>query len=59
MPESDLISVEAAATRLGVGRSTMYRWLDDKENRPAFFVRVGARWKVSIPLLEKHLGAVA
>lgn len=55
MISEDLISVEAAGTRLGVSRATMYRWLDSDE-RPAFFVRVCSRWKVSVPMLNEYIG---
>lgn len=42
---SDLLSVEETADLLGVGQSTIRRWL--RERRPLRGVKIGKRWLIS------------
>jgi excisionase family DNA binding protein len=53
----DLITVREAAGRAGVSYRTLYRWLE-RDDRPDFFVKIGCRWKVSVPRLEQYLHGV-
>jgi excisionase family DNA binding protein len=43
MPEPVLLTVEQVAAMLQVGRSTVYRWIDDREIRSVLFGRNGRR----------------
>jgi excisionase family DNA binding protein len=51
--ERDLISVPEAAKRLGLCPETLYRLARAGEFEPA--IKIGARWLVSIPRLERLL----
>jgi hypothetical protein len=49
----DLISVPAAARRLGLHPDTLYRLCRTDQFPPA--IQIGARWRVSVPKLERYL----
>jgi excisionase family DNA binding protein len=49
----DIISIPKAAKRIGLSAETIYRLARSGRFEPA--VRVGARWLVSVPRLEKFL----
>jgi len=49
----DLISIPIAASRLGLSAETVYRLERSRQFEPA--IRVGARWLVSVPRLERSL----
>ena len=49
----DLISIPNAATRIGLSAETVYRLARAGQFEPA--IRVGARWLVSVPRLERLL----
>ena len=49
----DLISIPNAAIRIGLSSETLYRLARAGQFEPA--VRVGARWLVSVPRLERFL----
>jgi excisionase family DNA binding protein len=51
--EDDLISVPEAARRVGVHTDTLYRLCRTGQFPPA--LQIGARWRVSVPRLERHL----
>jgi len=52
-PAPDLLTIGEAANRLGVHRDTLYRLAKTGQFPPA--VRLGARWLVSVPRLERFL----
>lgn len=49
----DLISMPAAAEEVGVHVDTLYRLARTGEFTPA--IKIGARWRVSVPRLERYL----
>jgi len=49
----DLISIPIAASRIGLSAETVYRLARAGQFEPA--IRVGARWLVSVPRLERLL----
>lgn len=49
----DLISVPDAARRLGLHPDTLYRLCRTGQFPPA--IQIGARWRVSVPKLERYL----
>ena len=49
----DLISIPIAASRIGLSAETVYRLARAGQFEPA--IRVGARWLVSVPRLERFL----
>jgi len=49
----DLISVPDAARRIGVHPDTLYRLCRTGQFPPA--IQIGARWRVSVPKLERYL----
>ncbi len=50
---ADLISVPDAAGRLGLHADTLYRLCRTGQFPPA--IQIGARWRVSVPKLERYL----
>ena len=52
-PPPDLITIPAAARRIGKHRDTLYKLAATGEFPPA--VRIGSRWLVSVPRLERFL----
>lgn len=50
---ADLISVPDAAIRLGLHADTLYRLCRTGRFPPA--IQIGARWRVSLPKLERYL----
>jgi predicted DNA-binding transcriptional regulator AlpA len=50
---ADLISIPNAAIRIGLSAETVYRLARAGQFEPA--IRVGARWLVSVPRLERFL----
>ncbi len=50
---ADLISIPEAARRIGLHADTLYRLCRTGQFPPA--LQIGARWKVSIPRLERYL----
>lgn len=52
-PDDDLLSMTEAARRLGVHVDSLYRWARAGHFPPA--VRLGSRWVVSVPRLERYL----
>ena len=52
-PVVDLISVPDAARRLGLHPDTLYRLCRTGQFPPA--IQIGARWRVSVPKLERYL----
>ena len=53
IPVVDLISVPDAARRLGLHPDTLYRLCRTGQFLPA--IQIGARWRVSVPKLERYL----
>jgi excisionase family DNA binding protein len=53
----DLISIPQAARRVGLHADTLYRLCRMGQFPPA--IRIGARWRVSVPRLERYLHADA
>lgn len=51
--DQDLITVPAAARRLGIHADTLYRLARTGKFPPA--LQIGARWRVSVPRLERYL----
>lgn len=51
--EPDLLTIPQAAARIGIHRDTLYRLAATGQFPPA--VRIGARWLVSVPRLERFL----
>ena len=51
--DADLISVPAAASRLGMHKDTLYRLCRAGQFPPA--LPIGSRWVVSVPRLERFL----
>jgi excisionase family DNA binding protein len=49
----DLISVSEAARRVGVHTDTLYRLCRTGNFPPA--IRIGGRWRVSVPRLDRYL----
>jgi excisionase family DNA binding protein len=49
----DLISVPHAARLIGIHADTLYRLCRSGRFSPA--VQIGARWRVSVPRLERYL----
>lgn len=49
----DLISVPDAARRIGLHADTLYRLCRTGQFPPA--LQIGARWRVSVPRLERYL----
>jgi excisionase family DNA binding protein len=52
-PVVDLISVPEAARRIGLHADTLYRLCRAGHFPPA--IQIGARWRVSVPRLERYL----
>jgi excisionase family DNA binding protein len=50
---TDLISIAEAARRIGMHRDSLYRLARTGHFPPA--VQIGARWRVSVPRLERFL----
>ena len=50
---ADLISVPEAARRIGLHVDTLYRLCRTGQFPPA--IQIGARWRVSVPRLERYL----
>jgi excisionase family DNA binding protein len=50
---ADLISIPEAARRVGLHADTLYRLCRTGRFPPA--LQIGARWRVSVPRLEKYL----
>jgi excisionase family DNA binding protein len=50
---ADLISIPAAARRIGLHADTLYRLCRSGQFPPAF--QIGSRWRVSVPRLERYL----
>ena len=50
---ADLISIPDAAHRLGLHPDTLYRLCRTGQFPPA--IQIGARWRVSVPKLERFL----
>lgn len=50
---ADLISVPDAAGRIGLHPDTLYRLCRTGQFPPA--IQIGARWRVSVPKLERYL----
>ena len=48
----DLLTVDEAADRLGISRSTLVRWI--RSGAP-FVVKVAGRTRISVPRLERYL----
>ena len=46
-------TVPEAARRLGIHTDTLYRWIREDRFPPA--VRLGAKYPVSVPRLERYL----
>jgi excisionase family DNA binding protein len=55
LPAVDLISVPEAARRVGLHVDTLYRLCRQGQFPPA--IQIGARWRVSVPRLERYLHA--
>jgi excisionase family DNA binding protein len=53
----DLISIPEAARRVGLHADTLYRLCRRGQFPPA--LQIGARWRVSVPRLERYLHADA
>jgi excisionase family DNA binding protein len=53
MPARDLITIPEAAQRVGLHVDTLYRLCRTGQFPPA--IRIGARWRVSVPRLERFL----
>jgi len=53
-PPPDLITVPAAARRLGVSPNTIYR-LAASDAAPTWVLRIGKSIRVSVPRLERFL----
>jgi predicted DNA-binding transcriptional regulator AlpA len=53
MTARDLISMQEAAERIGFSAATAYRLARAGEFEPA--LKIGARWFVSVPRLERYL----
>ena len=53
----DLISIPEAARRVGLHADTLYRLCRTGQFPPA--LQIGARWRVSVPRLERYLHADA
>jgi excisionase family DNA binding protein len=53
----DLISIPEAARRVGVHADTLYRLCRTGQFPPA--LQIGARWRVSVPRLDRYLHADA
>lgn len=49
----DLISIPDAARRIGLHPDTLYRLCRTGRFPPA--IQIGARWRVSVPKLERYL----
>jgi len=56
-PADDLISIPEAARRVGLHPETVYRLCRLGQFPPA--IHIGARWRVSVPRLERYLHADA
>ena len=52
-PAPDLISIPEAARRVGLHADTLYRLCRAGQFPPA--IQIGARWRVSVPRLERYL----
>jgi predicted DNA-binding transcriptional regulator AlpA len=50
---ADLISIPDAALRVGLHPDTLYRLCRTGQFPPA--IQIGARWRVSVPKLERFL----
>jgi excisionase family DNA binding protein len=50
---ADLISIPEAARRVGLHADTLYRLCRTGRFPPA--LQIGARWRVSVPRLERYL----
>jgi excisionase family DNA binding protein len=53
MVMADLISIPEAARRIGLHADTLYRLCRTGRFPPA--LQIGARWRVSVPRLERYL----
>jgi excisionase family DNA binding protein len=51
--DPDLITVPEAARRIGIHSDTLYRLARTGAFSPA--IKIGARWRVSVPRLERYL----
>jgi excisionase family DNA binding protein len=52
-PAPDLLTMAEAAKRIGIHRDTLYKLSRTGQFPPA--VRLGAKWLVSVPRLERFL----
>jgi excisionase family DNA binding protein len=52
-PTVDLITIPEAARRVGLHVDTLYRLCRTGRFPPA--IQIGARWRVSVPRLERYL----
>jgi excisionase family DNA binding protein len=50
---ADLITIADAARRIGMHRDSLYRLARTGQFPPA--IQIGARWRVSVPRLERFL----
>lgn len=50
---ADLISIPAAARRIGLHTDTLYRLCRAGRFPPA--IQIGSRWRVSVPKLDRYL----
>ena len=53
MTSPDLIPMSEAARRVGVCPETLFRLARSGQFEPA--IRIGSRWRVSVPRLERYL----
>jgi excisionase family DNA binding protein len=53
MVAADLISIPEAAVRVDLHPDTLYRLCRSGQFPPA--IRLGSRWRVSVPRLERYL----
>lgn len=51
----DLLSLPAAAARLGIGRTTAFELARAGKFPGDAAIKVGAKWRVSVPKLERYL----
>lgn len=49
----DILTVPEAAERLGIARTTLWRWI--RAGGVPFVIQVGQRTRVSAPRLERYL----
>ena len=53
MTAADLITIPEAARRVGIHPDTLYRLAREGQFSPA--LQIGARWRVSVPRLDRFL----